>query len=773
MRRTSGQEVRLGVLLSAMVLLLLIAMTSWAGGPRFVTGSTYATHGVPMAFYTAQPLYFTDAGTLSSSLTHAQSDAMVAAAASVWNIPVASVTLAQGGTLAEHVSGTNAYFNGTGVVFPTDVMADNYLNIQIAVIYDTDGSVTDLLMGTGASNPSGCRQNGVTESVDGFGAAGTIEHAIVVLNGRCITSAPQSVTQMQYQTMRAFGRVLGLAWSQLNDNIFTGATQPTAAQMAYWPVMHPIDVVCGPYTYQCMQNAFALRPDDASALALLYPVTSANLSAGKMLTQTNGVFVEGWTSFSTGQGMDGLNMTVRRVPSTVSSAEPFQIASGISGLEFQENAGNPVSGAEPASQNSGVVWPEQEAEYFIGSVPISGAWNGLVIEPEAINPLYTGSYALGPYVRTPMSVAGTAPGSISPFAQAGVQQAFWITMTDEPGSCSPGSDGTEAAPVAADPSGWWTGLLCGVGHASWWSVTAKANRSWTVETTALDENGIATVQKAQPVLGAWNAGDPTGTLPTVAAQPAAMNALALGVTQLRMSAASTDGSYRIVVADQFGGGRPDFAYQARVLYADSVVPATVSTAGGQITIAGTGFRPGNEVLVNGVAATVSSWTATQIVAMAPTQAAAHAGATPVDVEVMDAGTGALTDIAAALTYSGSVIAVGLPAQITVVSGAGQSVAQGTALAPVVLQIADGSGNPVAGATVSIYQTDYAWEGACPALGPCAAAPILQSRQSSAVSDASGRVTLTPLVVAGQPQVVQIVATAGTSGFVAFSLTVTP
>ena len=76
--------------------------------------------------------------------------------------------------------------------------------------------------------------------------------------------------QLQYQLMRAFGRVLGLGWSQTNDNVFTGSPQPTSNQALHWPVMHPIDIICGPYTYQCMPQPFTLRPDDLSALAQLY-----------------------------------------------------------------------------------------------------------------------------------------------------------------------------------------------------------------------------------------------------------------------------------------------------------------------------------------------------------------------------------------------------------------------------------------------------------------------------------------------------------------------
>ena len=61
----------------------------------------------------------------------------------------------------------------------------------------------------------------------------------------------------------------------------------------------------------------------------------------------------------------------------------------------------------------------------------------------------------------------------------------------------------------------------------------------------------------------------------------------------------------MAIADARGDGRPDFAYKARVLYADAIQPAATSYEGGQITITGIGFCAGNEVLVNGVAAAVS------------------------------------------------------------------------------------------------------------------------------------------------------------------------
>ncbi len=162
-------------------------------------------------------------------------------------------------------------------------------SIPIAVIYDTDGSVIDTLLGEGASDPSGCRDTGVVESVDSIGPEGKIHHAMLILNGRCVGSAPQQLLQMQYQLERAFGRVIGLAWSQVNDNIFTGATPPSAGAISYWPIMHPIDVLCGPYSYQCITNPFQLRVDDLNGLALLYPVTQQNITSGKVLSGANAV----------------------------------------------------------------------------------------------------------------------------------------------------------------------------------------------------------------------------------------------------------------------------------------------------------------------------------------------------------------------------------------------------------------------------------------------------------------------------------------------------
>jgi hypothetical protein len=101
------------------------------------------------------------------------------------------------------------------------------------------------------------------------------------------------------------------------------------------------------------------------------------------------------------------------------------------------------------------------------------------------------------------------------------------------------------------------------------------------------------------------------------------------------------------------------------------------------------------------------------------------------------------------------------------------VSAGATLAAVTMGVTDTAGHALQGATVSVYQTTDGWEGTCAVPGRCAAAPELASSQSTAVSDASGNVTVTPLEVPGLPQVVNIAAVTGTQGFVSLSLPVTP
>lgn len=300
---------------SLIMLLVASAGAAEASNPRWVTGPPYFTvSGTTVRWYIDQPLYFTDPGDLSASVDHTAADAMVARAAEVWNNPYSRVILRQGGTLDEQVSGANTYLGPGGLVMPSDVQSSNYAAKPIVVIYDRDGSMTDLLLGGGASDPSGCRQNAVTESVDSITPGGLIEHAVLILNGRCTGPVPEQQLQMQYQLERVFGRILGLGWSQLNDNVFTGVPKATYSQALHWPIMHPIDIICGLYTYQCLPQPFTLRPDDIASLVLLYPVQAGVTVPGKQASYAQASLLEGAIRFPApfDWGMGGVNVVLRR-----------------------------------------------------------------------------------------------------------------------------------------------------------------------------------------------------------------------------------------------------------------------------------------------------------------------------------------------------------------------------------------------------------------------------------------------------------------------------
>ena len=100
---------------------------------------------------------------------------------------------------------------------------------------------------------------------------------------------------MSYELERAFGRVLGLDYSQVNPGALTnGETNGTLG----WPVMQPLSGVCGPAGGACIPNPTVLRYDDIAALNRIYPITAANLASfpGKQLTAANTVSIQGTIS---------------------------------------------------------------------------------------------------------------------------------------------------------------------------------------------------------------------------------------------------------------------------------------------------------------------------------------------------------------------------------------------------------------------------------------------------------------------------------------------
>ena len=734
------------------MVLLLGCLPAFGSGARYVSGPPFftAAAGVPVGWKGPQLAYYTDPGDLSAFVNHAQADALVASAAGVWNVPVASITVSRGGALAEHVSGANVYLGSGGMVYPDDVSSANYAARPIAVIYDADGSVTDTLLGAGASAPASCRQNAVTESVDRFDPAGYILHAIVILNGRCTAAAAAAQSEMQYKLERVFGRVLGLAWSQANDNVFTGSPVATYQQALHWPLMHPVEIICGTYSYQCMPSPFTLRPDDVASMVLVYPITTAAgataAGAGKTISLAAAALASGTMVFPTGEGMAGVNVLATRDAAGTTTAEGWVQASGLTGAMFRRNG---LSGFVAADASAWGSMGSTQTGIMGGftvpyvELPSGQGYVNIHLRTEAVNALYTGQYGVGPYGPGAVMPSGTAPATQTSYgATANTAAPGNFAPSDAASVCGNGLDGFAAQPVAVVASGWWQGIACGYGHVSYSLLPMRAGRTFTVEVTAQDAQGLASTAKMMPVMGLWGESDATSSLPTQGVAATAFQARGVGMTTLSGTSGTLVGM-RLGIADQRGDGRPDYTFQARYFYADNVVPAQLPAAGGTVTIAGYGFKAGNAVYVNGVAGTVTAWTANSLTVTTPTmsQAGATSG-TAVDVRLTDLSTGATSTMSGALTY---VSGVPVAKTMKLVSAQVADVVSGS-VAPVPFAVqmllADGM-TPVPGERVVFsVVAGTAGYGACAGAASCTVVTDAQGMASTAVTPgAAGTVTM--------------------------------
>ena len=147
---------------------------------------------------------------------------------------------------------------------------------------------------------------------------------------------------MCYEIERAFGRVLGLDYSQVNPGALQAGT-PGGTQG--WPVMHPLSGVCGASGGECIPNPTVLRDDDIAALNRIYPITAQNLAnfPGKQLTAANTISIRGTISFRTGLGMQGVNVVARPLDSNGNPLYQYTVTA-VSGALFSGNHGNPVTG---------------------------------------------------------------------------------------------------------------------------------------------------------------------------------------------------------------------------------------------------------------------------------------------------------------------------------------------------------------------------------------------------------------------------------------------
>ncbi len=289
-----------GIITLALGVALGAAPAARAAAPGLFTTAA----GTASKWDNSKPIHFSyDQGSLGK-MSNAKATRMFEDALDQWRkIDTASITLEEGDPLDRDVTGDNLgeFIQG----LPSDVNP---------IIFDSDGSAIDALLGSGAS-----------ESILAFGGsfsrwvtpAGAITQGLILLNGRVTDGQfdPDDLSQsdMTRVATRAIGQMLNIGTSDLNEELlFDGNVANNSAV----PVMYPGRVLGG---------GFILTLDDRIAASMLYPSPALEKNTGVIRGQV--VLADGTT------GLQGIDVIARKVD------DPFNTAvSAISGALFRNSS---------------------------------------------------------------------------------------------------------------------------------------------------------------------------------------------------------------------------------------------------------------------------------------------------------------------------------------------------------------------------------------------------------------------------------------------------
>jgi hypothetical protein len=750
-------------LAAALLVLLLLAPLSHAGGPEYVAGTSYfdsSMAGQPLTWAQGQVNYYTDQGDLSPILPNASANALVANAFSQWTaVPTAALSVVSAGQLAEDVNGSDLVLNSSGIITAPSDIAPSAIGTPVGIVYDYDGTVTDDLLGTGAGDPSQCFWNAAYGGVDNISPQANFLHALVVINGQCALQTSE-LTDVEYRLVRILGSVLGLGWSQANLNVITGNPPATPDDYAGFPVMHYMDPIsCVPITV-CYANPYQLAPDDTAALSRLYPVTTQNQSSfpGSQIFSAATASIYGSLYFvdssgNAAQPMQGVNVVARWIDPSTGLPSGQYVGTSVSGFLFTGNAGNPVTGfvdplGNPFSE-FGSVDPSLEGFYDLAGLQIpNGASSAqFQLTVESLDPIW--SEGVCPYDPYQVVPSGTLPPIIVTVNLGGEMEQD-ILM---PGSAQPlppwAASETWNSPAAIPVAGDWVGALSGYGDVAYFSLPAQANRTLSIAVTALDAQGNPSENKVLPVIGLWSLGDPQGT-PPPAFTTSPFNAAPFAMTQLDAQIYSA-ASFLVGIADWRGDGRPDYQYHAQVLYGDSVNPPRVGVNGGAVVLQGTGFATGLDVNVGTASIPVLAASAGQLLVAVPAQSDG-----PQTITITDPVSTASSSLIGALT-----IGAAATDQIILVQGSNPPTPVGTqATYPVIVQVMAADGvTPVSGATIAWSATNNATLSACSGASACSVTTDESGLASSWMTpEAAGGATITATLAPGAYNPTQSVAT---------------
>jgi hypothetical protein len=265
------------------------------------------------------------------------------------NVPTAGIQIAQDGQLNRDVTQRNVMM----ILDQVEGDCQSGGPCINPIIFDTDGRITDALLGSGASS-----------SVAGFAgpnliqpAAGAIVQGLAVFNGRFA----RNLNILRETAIHELGHFLGLDHSALNAD---AALDSTTSNDNRVPIMTPLNFV-GPF----------LRLDDMAGLSWLYPNAEF---------QTRGT-ITGQIRLPNGVGFQGANVVARKV------ADPLLTAvSCVSGFLYR--------GSDPSF---GSINLTLRGYYELVGLP-PGPYT---VEVEAINPLFTEGSGVGP-LSTPAVLPG-------------------------------------------------------------------------------------------------------------------------------------------------------------------------------------------------------------------------------------------------------------------------------------------------------------------------------------------------------------------------------
>jgi IPT/TIG domain len=723
------------------VLLFSSMQTARAGGPRYIAGVSYfnqGTAGTPLTWAQGEIVYYTDQGSLSTTVSGPQGDALVADAFSQWtSISTAAVSATHAGELAEDVSGANVYRNSdNSITMPADILP-TATGTPVGIVYDVDGTVTDALLGQGAGDSSECFGNAVFGGLDNFGTNTYFLHALVVLNGNCIAQLPDP--DVEYRLVRVLGQVLGLGWSQTNLNVQTGNPPPTADDYVGFSIMHAVDSPsCVPIA-MCYSNGGKVNPyqpkmDDQAALARLY--SAVNFSASTVHIQGK-VYFDG-IGGSQGQGMQGVNVVARWIDPSTGLPSGAYAATSVSGFLFAGNVGTTATGFDDGTgqpfNRYGSNDTTLEGSFDLAGLQIPNGGNTaqyqLSVEP--VDPFW--SAGVGPcqtWQVLPSGAAQTTNVTVSLGGDFSQDMIMEGSATQKPDWFGPT---TYSAPAALPVAGDWAAALDPYGGLDYFWFSGQANRTISVLVTALDDSSAPSESKAQPVIGMWQLSDP-GTFPAPANTPSAFNSALFGTTVLNAQLLQAT-SFRVGIADIRGDGRPDYRYHARLLYGDHITPTRASAAGGTVlAIAGFGFQANTAVTIGTGNALPLAVSANQIVL---TTSARADGVQ--DITLTDPPTLASSIMSGVVTYG-----AGPNDTLSLIAGANPGTpVGGQAPNPIRVQVVASDGvTPVAGASVFFTASPAVAFSACSGGGSCT---ILsdQSGQASTLATVltAGAITIT-------------------------------